>query len=426
MNSTSPNLPREFAVQVAQQLRDAGFQALWAGGCVRDQLLGVVPKDYDVATNALPEEVRRVFGNKKTLAVGAAFGVIVVLGPTRKHGQVEVATFRSDGNYLDGRRPESVVFSTAEEDAQRRDFTINGMFYDPLAEKVIDYVDGQKDLGLGVIRAIGNPEARFAEDKLRMLRAVRFAATFDFELEARTRAAVQQHASAMCVVSSERIAAELRRALIHPNRATAMQLLAETNLLPLVLPPLADLPLEPERWQHTLNVLAALKQPSFTSALAACLTDWEPKEAVAHALQLGSSLRLSNEESKGAAWMLSVLPLVLAGEQSYWPKLQRVLIEERSDELLTLAAAVAEAANVAKRKAMLAGVEFCQKKLALPADELNPQPWLSGNDLMQLGIPSGPHFKRILEQLRDEQLLGNLASAEAAEAAAVKLWKSLS
>lgn len=170
--------PRQFAVEVVERLRTAGYEALWAGGCVRDQLLQRTPKDYDVATSAHPDQIRDVFGRRRTLPIGAAFGVITVLGP-KSAGQIEVATFRQDATYSDGRHPDSVTFSTAEEDARRRDFTINGLFYDPLNEQVIDFVGGQQDIDRRVVRAIGDPYERIAEDKLRMLRAVRFSATFD-------------------------------------------------------------------------------------------------------------------------------------------------------------------------------------------------------------------------------------------------------
>src|SRR5262249_1299501 len=173
MSKLDPQKQREFAVEVVRQLRDHGFQAYWAGGCVRDHLLERTPKDYDVATSAHPEEIRSVFSHRKTLSIGAAFGVMTVLGP-RAAGQIEVGTFRQDVSYSDGRHPDKIAFSSPEEDAQRRDFTINGMFYDPLVEQVIDYVGGEADLKLGVIRAIGNAHERFTEDKLRMLRAVRF------------------------------------------------------------------------------------------------------------------------------------------------------------------------------------------------------------------------------------------------------------
>ncbi len=198
---------REFAGEVVSRLKQAGHQALWAGGCVRDYLLGRVPKDYDVATDARPEEVRQIFGHRRTLAVGASFGVIVVRGP-RGVADVEVATFRTEGPYLDGRRPESVTFATPEEDAKRRDFTINGMFFDPLAQQVLDYVGGERDLGAGIVRAIGDPHDRVREDKLRMLRAVRFAANLDFELDPITASAVREMADQLTVVSAERITQE--------------------------------------------------------------------------------------------------------------------------------------------------------------------------------------------------------------------------
>src|SRR5690349_3855336 len=176
MAYVDPAAQRAFALDVARRLRERGYESLWAGGCVRDQLLGLTPKDYDVATNATPEQVRDLFGHRKTIAIGAAFGVISVIGP-RPAGQIDVATFRRDSDTSDGRRPDAVTFTNAEEDARRRDFTINGLFFDPIDERVIDYVGGQEDLKRGVMRAIGEPAQRFDEDKLRMLRAVRFTAT---------------------------------------------------------------------------------------------------------------------------------------------------------------------------------------------------------------------------------------------------------
>ncbi|MGH7200793.1 MAG: CCA tRNA nucleotidyltransferase, partial [Planctomycetaceae bacterium] len=207
---TASNPQHEFALEVVRRLREAGHQALWAGGCVRDLLLGREPQDYDVATDAVPETVRDLFGRRRTLAVGASFGVIIVRGP---QSEVEVATFRTDLGYSDGRRPDAVAFSTPQEDAQRRDFTINGMFYDPIAERIIDYVGGEEDLKRRIIRAIGRPEDRMAEDKLRMLRAVRFAARFDFAIDPATLTAIQQQARELVIVSAERIAAEMRHIL---------------------------------------------------------------------------------------------------------------------------------------------------------------------------------------------------------------------
>ena len=261
---------REFAEQVVRQLTDAGFTALWAGGCVRDLLVGREPKDYNVATNARPEQVRDVFGKRRTLSVGESFGVIVVLGP-RSAGQVEVATFRTDGCYIDGRRPESVVFSSPEEDAQRRDFTINGMFYDPLKKQVLDFVGGEKDLAAGVLRAIGDPHARMEEDKLRMLRAVRFAATFEFDLDDATADAVRSMADQISVVSGERFAQELRRMQVDRHRARAIELCHKVDLLVRVLPELEPVTQDSSRWSRLTSRLRLLVEPNVALAFAVLL-----------------------------------------------------------------------------------------------------------------------------------------------------------
>ena len=250
---------RDFAVHVVSRLRDAGYEALWAGGCVRDLLLNRIPGDYDIATSAHPETVRQVFGKRRTLAIGASFGVIVVLPEKKSAGQIEVATFRSDGQYIDGRRPDSVIFSSAEEDAQRRDFTVNGMFYDPIDERVIDYVGGEQDLSKRVVRAIGDPVARMTEDKLRMLRAVRFTSTLGFELETETANAIRGMADQLPAVSAERIAQELRKMLTGPDPARAIQLADDVELLKAFLPEL--LPGEP--LDRTLDMLRTLNDPSF-------------------------------------------------------------------------------------------------------------------------------------------------------------------
>ncbi|MGL4423181.1 MAG: CCA tRNA nucleotidyltransferase, partial [Gemmataceae bacterium] len=230
--------PRSFALHIVQTLQQAGFIALFAGGCVRDELLGLVPKDYDVATSATPEEVQARF--PRTLAVGASFGVIAVRD--RKPGTnagwwtVEVATFRTDGLYVDGRRPETVQFSSPQEDAQRRDFTINGLFQDPITGHIIDYVDGQIDLRNRVLRAIGDPVERFREDKLRILRAARMAARFALAIDAETLSAARGLASEVTVVSAERISEEFRKMLGHPARSLALRHLTALGLAPVLLP----------------------------------------------------------------------------------------------------------------------------------------------------------------------------------------------
>ncbi len=297
-----PTEQRRFALEVVRRLREAGFEAYWAGGCVRDELLHRLPKDYDVATGARPEQIRQLFGEKKTLAIGAAFGVITVRGP-RKAGMVEVATFRQDAAYSDGRHPDHVTFSSAQEDARRRDFTINGLFFDPLECRVIDFVGGQEDLAQRVIRAVGPPAERFAEDKLRMLRAVRFSAAFGFALEDDTRAAIRQMAGQIGAVSPERIAMEMGRMLSEPGRGEAVRLLLETGLAGAVLPEIA--PADDAgrgRLDRALAVLERLDHPGFALALAALLGGLADARA---ARQVCLRWRLSNKDTDRVVWLLA-------------------------------------------------------------------------------------------------------------------------
>ncbi len=404
MASTPPNPQRDFARQLVMQLRRAGYEALWAGGCVRDELLGRTPKDYDVATSARPDQVRELFGDRPTLPIGAAFGVIAVRGP-RGAGTVEVATFRTDGAYSDGRRPDEVRFSTPEHDAQRRDFTINGLFFDPLAEQVIDYVGGRADLERRVIRAIGLAEERFEEDKLRMLRAVRFAATFEFTLEAETQAAVTRHAAEISRVSPERIAGELRRMLVHPTRARALELLLETGLLHAIVPPLAELAgLERE---PALALLHALEEPTFAVAWAALARRLRPSSSDLAAW--GKQLRLSNEEIEGAAWFLPALEVVRNAPRLPWSRVQRVLVHPRVEELMTLLAA-----EVSAGQAEAESLAFCRERLNWSREELDPPPLLTGDDLIAHGVPRGPAYRDLLEAVRTEQLERRISTRDEA------------
>ena len=228
---------REFASEVVQRLQGAGYEALFAGGCVRDELLGRTPADYDIATSATPDDLKPLF--RKCNHFGASFGVVEVLGPRGADGEwlkVQVATFRTDGSYSDGRRPDAVVFSSPKEDAARRDFTINGLFYDPVSDRIIDYVGGRADLEARILRAIGDPAKRFAEDKLRLLRAARMAARFELALDPATREAVRAMATQIGVVSAERIAEELRKMLENEHRVRGVELLCDLLLLPEILP----------------------------------------------------------------------------------------------------------------------------------------------------------------------------------------------
>ncbi len=393
---------REFALQVVHQLRGAGYEALWAGGCVRDQLLGRTPKDYDIATSARPEQVRNLFGHRRTLALGAAFGVIVVLG--RKTEQIEVATFRSDGAYVDGRHPEGVTFTTAEQDAERRDFTINGIFYDPVEDRVIDYVCGQQDLEKNILRAIGNPEARFSEDKLRMLRAVRFATTLGFEIDKPTLEAIRAMAPQVRAVSAERTGSELRRLLVHASRKLGLELLLQTKLLEPLLPELdslanKDLP----AWQRTLQHLDELESNSLSVALAALLIECQHAKLVS---EIGRRFRFTNKEIDRAVWLVQKLPEIEKAVAIPWPRLQRVLVHEGSDDLIALANAVL-GPNAP-------GVCECRSRLNLPTEKLNPPPLLTGGDLLAHGVQSGPRFATLLSHVRDQQLLGHISTQKAA------------
>jgi poly(A) polymerase len=421
-----PDRRREFATEVVRQLRQAGHQALWAGGCVRDLILGLTPSDYDVATDATPEQVMALL-RYRTIPVGVSFGVVRVRSPLGQGDEVEVATFRSDGAYVDGRRPESVVFSSPRLDAERRDFTINGMFLDPFTGEVIDYVGGQADLKNRILRAIGDPEARFREDKLRLIRAVRFAARFDLAIEPATRAALRTMASQIAVVSAERIAQELRRMLVHESRAQAIDLAMETGLVAVVLPPLVPMkgifqgkPMQPEGdlWDHTLLVLKLLpRDPSFTLAFAALLHDvGKPRTQSVHngrmsfhyheqvgrqiADDLCRRLKLSNAERERITWLVEYHQYLGEAKRLREAKLKRILAMPGIEELLALHRADALASF-----GECSQIDYCEYYLkAQPAGPINPPPLVTGHDLFRHGLSPGSHFKTILDQIREAQL----------------------
>jgi poly(A) polymerase len=428
---------REFALSVVQKLQENGHQALWAGGCVRDELLGLTPKDYDVATSAKPEEVQQLF--RRTIAIGASFGVIEVLGPRATEGllAVEVATFRSDGAYSDGRRPDSVVFSSAKEDALRRDFTINGMFFDPIASSLIDYVHGQTDLEARLLRAIGEPQERFSEDKLRMLRAVRIATRFDLCIDSATWAALEQMAPQINAVSAERIAEELRQLLIHPRRAAGMNLLLDSGLAEAILPelvPMRGLPQGPpnaprgDLWDHVMRVLELLgPAPSFALALAALLHDVGKPRTVGRtadrytfyhhehvgcriANDIGRRLKLSNTDRERTAWLVEKHQILADARQMRTSKLKSLLIHPGIGELLELHRADALACGHSTEH-----VEYCEFLLReWGPEELNPPPLLTGHDLTRHGLAPGPQFKKLLDAVRDAQLDGTIANEKQA------------
>ncbi|MEX2141165.1 MAG: CCA tRNA nucleotidyltransferase [Pirellulales bacterium] len=410
-----PDKQRWFAVEVVKQLRAHEHESYWAGGCVRDELLGHKPKDYDVATSARPDEIRHIFGKRKTLAIGAAFGVITVLGPSGA-GQIEVATFRQDVSYSDGRRPDEVRFSSPREDALRRDFTINGMFYDPVEGQLIDFVGGKDDLERRLIRAIGEPRERFTEDKLRMLRAVRFAAAFEFALEEHTEAAIREMAHQLTVVSAERIAAEMRAMLEGAGRANAVELLRQTALLERVLPEVTELDdAEQERWQTRLRFLDALDRPTFPQALAVLL-GWPQGEK--KAAMVGPRWRLSNKEIERTDWLLRHGTALDDAAGQPWPRLQPVLVYEGIDDLMSLYQTAARMGLAAQ-----ADVDFGRQKLALPPEQLNPLPLVTGEDLIALGVPKGKLYAVLLKAAREAQLAGVIHTPEEAKAFVLDRWR---
>ena len=360
-----------------------------------------------------PTKSARCSARAARLPIGAAFGVITVVGP-RSAGQIEVATFRQDASYSDGRHPDSVQFSTPAADAERRDFTINGMFYDPVDDRVIDFVGGRDDLARRIIRAIGDPRARFAEDKLRLLRAVRFASAFDFTLDPATRSALEVMAPQVTVVSIERIAAELRQMLVQENRVQAMVMLRETGLLAAVLPELAVVEVvdgttptgrpADDAWAQALNVLATLDSPTFPLALAALAHPFID-EAAGQALC--RRLKLANRDVNRTRWLLANQHALADARNTAWPKLQRLLTAEGASELVALHAAIAAATGRHE-----ADVEHCRALMALPPAELDPPPLVTGDDLLAHGVPRGKHYQNLLEAVRDAQLEKQIATRQ--------------
>ncbi|MGO8745770.1 MAG: CCA tRNA nucleotidyltransferase [Thermoguttaceae bacterium] len=406
MKTLQPDQQRRFAVEAVQTLRAAGFEAYWAGGCVRDQLLGKTSKDYDVATNAMPDQIRATFGRRRTRAVGAAFGVILVQGPDGA-GQIEVATFRRDSAYSDGRHPDHVTFCTAEQDAARRDFTINGLFFDPVADRVIDFVGGREDLAGHLLRAVGNPEERFAEDKLRLLRAVRFAARFELNIEPRTWAAIRQMAPEIRIVSPERIAEEMRSMLIDRHRAEAARLLVETGLAVAILPEIVphDAPSH-ARLRDALEMLRQIDNPGFPLSLASLLYRCVTAET---AEQICRRWRLSNRETDRVTWLVGHHAALQGARSMPWSRLQPILIAEGIDDLLAMNEAAARTGS-----GDLEDVLWCRERRMQPPEMLNPPPLVTGDDLVLHGVRPGPKYRELLDRVREAQLDGRIGTRDEA------------
>ncbi len=443
---------QQHATNIVRELRNRGFQAYLAGGCVRDTLLGVVPADYDVATDATPPEVMRIFPD--TYAVGAQFGVVLVplkiptqakeawVGhpadlPSEHPNYVEVATFRNDGTYTDGRHPDRVSYATdPREDVQRRDFTINGLLMDPLdGNRVLDFVGGRDDLKAGVIRAIGDPERRFAEDKLRMLRAVRFAARLDYAIEPGTYAAIQRLAPGIQQVSRERVRDELTKMLTEGHARRAFELLDRTGLLKEVLPEVdrmhgveqpPEFHPEGDVWIHTLLLLEKLpprcsralawgallhdvgKPPTFRVAPDRIRFDGHVEVGTRMAEEICRRLHFSNEDTRQIAALVANHMRFADAERMKESTLKRFLRLPRFDEHLAL-----HRIDCLSSHGNLSLYDFVSERLRqTPAEEIRPKPLLTGEDLIGLGYRPGPQFREILSAVEDAQLEGTLHSKD--------------
>jgi poly(A) polymerase len=441
MNDASSAPPlRQFALQVVRRLADAGHRAVFAGGCVRDMLMGGVPKDYDVATSATPNQVMKLF--PRHVAVGVAFGVVRVLGDDDPPLQIEVATFRGETTYSDGRHPDHVCFTDEIEDVKRRDFTINGMLYDPLKDEVLDHVGGRLDLERKVVRAIGDPKRRFAEDHLRMLRAVRFATRLGFEIEGATLGAIKDHAEKISAISAERIREDLNQMLCGPNPRRALELLKQTRLLRHILPEidaLSGVPQPPEFhpegdvWTHTLLLLGQLHDAPLTLALGALFHDVgkPPTYVVSDRIRFNehervgavmtekilTRLKYSNEEIARVTGLVKQHMAFKDVERMRKSTLKRFLRQEHFNEHLALHRLDCMASH-----GNLKNYDFCREQLQRedPAT-LHPAPLITGADLIAQGLRPGPAFKEILKEVEDRQLEGALAD-KAAALAFVREW----
>jgi poly(A) polymerase len=419
------------ARSIVERLRSKGFEALYAGGCVRDRLLGLEPHDYDVATSARPEQVEALF--PRTVPVGAQFGVILVL---EQGEEIQVATFRGDGVYLDGRHPESVVYTDAEGDARRRDFTVNGLFCDPLKDEILDFVGGRDDLEAGILRAIGNPSERFAEDKLRMLRAIRFATTLGSTIDPATWAAVKRHAPEIHAVSAERIRDEFCKILLSPNRVRGFDLLDESGLLREILPEMEplkecdqppDFHPEGDVFVHTRLMLSLLKPEASLPLVLSVLFHDLGKPATRMVDDTGR-IRFNGHEGVSERISLTILQRLRFPNEVIDAVLPAVRLHMSFKDVPNM--------RVATLKRMMARPTFddelelhrvdclgshgmldnhailIAKREEFSHEPLIPSPLITGNDLIALGWKPGPRFAEILQAVQTRQLEGFLTTRE--------------
>ena len=390
---------REAALHIVRKLHKSGYEALFAGGCVRDMLLKRRAVDYDVATNAHPKEVIKLF--RRTLKVGAKFGVVIVM---IDKVQVEVATFRTEAGYVDGRRPSSVQFTSAAEDASRRDITINGMFYNPLKKEVIDYVGGQKDLQRKTIRTIGIADERFSEDYLRMLRAVRFSTQIGFKIEPSTWQAICNYAKKINKISGERIAIELGYILTNPNRAAGMSMLVESGLAKAIFPHLST-----AQADYGIRVLSQLRgKVDFAFALACLFSDCETE----FALKECEILKLSRNDYRHIQFLLENRGKLLDEKMSL-ADLKKILARTHFQDLFEMQKAI-QKATIGGRKSISALIKLKQRIKLLGNIELQPKPLLNGHELIKLGAVSGPALGKLANELYVAQLEGQIKTKEQA------------
>jgi poly(A) polymerase len=448
---------KQHAIHIIRTLRDAGHQSYLVGGCVRDLVLGREPADYDVSTDATPDEVMRLF--PETYAVGAQFGVVLVPMPggdvasnvstggvcrdvacnvSAPGSTVEVATFRSDLGYSDGRHPDEVHYTkNPREDVARRDFTINGLLFDPIKDEVLDFVGGRKDLEAGIIRTIGEAPRRFGEDKLRMLRAVRFAARFQYKIEAETLAAVQKLAPGIHQVSQERVRDELSKMLTEGQARRAFLLLDETGLLHEVLPEIEamkgveqppEFHPEGDVFVHTLLLLDNLPQPcprtlawgallhdvgkppTFRVAPDRIRFDGHVEIGVKMAEEICRRLRFSGEDTEQILSLVANHMRFAHAQRMKESTLKKFLRMPHFEEHLELHRVDCQASH-----GDLTSYNFTREKLAsIPPEKMQPAPLLTGDDLIAAGYPPGPRFKQILTAVEDLQLEGQLQNKEEA------------
>lgn len=421
---------KQYAVQIVQTLQKHGYKAFLAGGCVRDMIMGKESFDYDIATDAMPHDVIRIF--QKTIPVGIQFGVVIVV---KEGHNFEVATFRTEDSYSDGRHPDRISFSTPENDVKRRDFTINGLLYDPVKDEILDYVGGRKDIEAGIVRTIGDPIERFTEDKLRMIRAARFACRFHFSIHKDTQQAIMQLAPQIHMVSAERIREELEKIITGPNPHIGIKLLEELHLLQEILPEVSNTRgvQQPENFHpegdvfiHTLLALSKMENPSWTLAMGVLLHDigkavtftvtdrirfnLHEKVGADMATEICDRLKTSTDDKERIRWLVLKHLCFKDAQKMRLNKLKRLFAEEGYPELAELCRADALASS-----GDLSDYDYCQEMFQkLSREEVKPEPLITGHDLIAMGLKPGPLFKEILTKIEDEQLDGNLTTKETA------------